>query len=138
MIFHHFWTPKKHPKSSKKLQKVTPRELFFSFQNLSLTLGSQSTPQDEHFDPPGPPFGPFRHRFRTPTLNNFTYVGSNNASKREIRAAYPWSPRRRCPKDEKEVSAHRCRSIIGPHRFLKNIAASNRRVPKWGAVVTRR
>ena len=38
---------------------------FFSFQNLSLALESQSTPREPNVEPPGSPFGPFRQRFRT-------------------------------------------------------------------------
>ena len=61
IIFHQIWSPKKHPKSWKKLPKVSPRDLMFLSLFLNITLGSQSALPDLHFEPSGIDFGPKIH-----------------------------------------------------------------------------
>ena len=60
-MFHNFWTPTKHQTSQKKLLKVSHRDLLFFFHFQRVTLGSQSAPQDLHFEPSGTDLGPRIH-----------------------------------------------------------------------------
>ena len=112
MICHHFSTSTNHPKSQNKLPKVSPRDLICLSHFLSITLGSQSVPADLHFEPSGIDFGSQIHiisRAWGPiTLRNERFTPLRHAQ-----------PVNRCPRNDNEVWAHRCRSVIRPHRFRK-------------------